>query len=95
LAALSLASCVTDLWLAVMLKWFWLCDAIPCYVKMSYAILCYVILISLLRQCGDIVIQPPNNIVSLMIMPPPATLTHTPTTPPYTLHPTPPPTQNQ
>ena len=36
-------------------------DTIPSYVKMSYAILGYVILISLLRYCGDVVIQPRLN----------------------------------
>ncbi len=41
-----------------MLKQFLICDAIPSYLKMSYVKMSYAILISLLRYCGDAVIQP-------------------------------------
>ena len=41
-----------------MLKQILFCDAIPSYLKMSYGNMSYAILISLLRYCGDVVIQP-------------------------------------
>ena len=41
-------------------------DTIPSYVKMSFAILGYAILISLLRYCGDVVIQPPLNLFDII-----------------------------
>ncbi len=43
----------------VMLKQCLFCDAIPSYIKMSYVQMNYAILISLLRYCGDAIIQPP------------------------------------
>jgi len=44
---------------AVTLKQFLFCDDIPSYLKMSYVKMSYTIMISLLRNCGDAVIQPP------------------------------------